>query len=775
MKPARLRYTRVMTHTTSKAFAVVFFSLVCALQAPAHSAEFSTYFDGTNKASMAELVGGLRAEGAGATDPKAPAPQPAQPTAPGNNELLHFWEDLKSDVFDDICKDVEIPLEQGFDLGDIAGIEGKFKRYMKQFPDNKIAVIDEVGVKLDAGHTFSDIFDVNGNTFNIGLSGGLEGKSVVVRKTNEDKYCKNLLKLADLRKVKTILPVNAKRIGEMQVNEIWKFPARLHMGVSGGLGYPVQPWLSIAFSLGTSKEMKPSVTLFKMDESKIRMRIRLDRITVKSAGASVGTSFDAGMIGLPEAEGFLMKELNKTLVKEFNKYLALKFGLSTSRAKGQKILLEFIIDAKDPDQVAKLVDFLKGDLGIIRKLIQMGVRFNDFSSLDDTAAGQQALNSVSDVAASGLGLNSTFAGSNHFNSTSHAMNIVLPVVLHRESNNGQRYDRYQVSGSEQVLHVHNASKNESVSNINVPFIGKIFKHNTNQNFYVVNYEDKNGAVSDGAVVYQRYEGYIKHNETDSRGMVRNMNEILKYAGTQGDGVNNDFMIDVDAMFPHLAAEDANPSDTDMDGNPVRDTRRYKSALMSFSLVFTREAVRDIIAAPSVLIMKAVANVMEGLDREIISKVQHLFKIGNNGKVDYDWKAASKLLRDYQRDGEDAFDPLSVVNSFCSNVAAIVSDIASVRNIGDQKEKSERLSRVLAGKGKSGLGYEGLMQVLIQLVDVKDIYASLNVQTDKRIKGEENIANSYNIYNTNLQAGYGAQLGNANSIRDRFSDPSVLSD
>jgi len=758
-------------HNTKVKFAVVFFSLVCAFNAPASANNLSSFFEGADKGSMADLVTGLRAGGADVPDPKAAEPQPGQTPQPGNNELLHFWEDLKSDVFDDICKDVEIPIDAGFDIGDIAGVEGKFKRYMKQYPDNKIAVIDEVGVKLDAGHTFSDIFNVNGNTFNIGFSGGLEGKSVVVRKTNEDKYCKNLLKIVDLRKVKTILPLNEKRINEMAVNEIWKFPARIHMGVSGGLGYPVQPWLTIGFSLGTSKEMKPSVTLYKMDADHIRMRIRLDRITVKSAGASVGTSFDAGMIGLPEAEGFLMKEIDKALVKEFNKYLALKFGLSTSRAKGQKILLEFVIDAKSPEQVTKMVQFLKGDLSIIKRLIEMGVRFNDFSSLDDTAAGQQALDSVSGVAAEGLGLNSTFAGSNHFNSNSNASNIVLPIVLHREANASQRYDRYQVSGSDQVLHVHNASKNTSVSNINVPFIGKIFKHNTNQNFYVVNYEDKDGQVSDAAMVYQRYEGFIKHDERDARGMVTDMNEILKYAGTQGNGVNTGFTVDVDALFPRLADAEANP-EYDSEGNKIVDSKRYKSAIMSFSLVFTQKAVRDILAASNMTVLRAVLNIMEGLDREILEKVRHLFSFDSKGKVDYDWKAARKLLDKYETDD---FDPFTVVRSFCSNVAAVVADIASVRETGDQKAKSERLAQVMGGKGKSRVGYENMLQVMIQLVDVKDIYAKLDVKTDKRIKGEENINNSYNLYNDNLQAGYSSQLGQANSLRDRFADPSVLSD
>ncbi|MCM2267515.1 MAG: hypothetical protein NDI60_07030 [Elusimicrobiales bacterium] len=765
-----------MTHhkTTSAVFAALFLSINCVTSSSVLAADdLSNFFEGAGRGSLADLVGDMRV--AKAADPKAPEAQPIQPQN-GNNELLHFWEDLKEDVFDDICKDVEIPLDQSFDIGSIAGIEGKFKRYMKQFPDNKIAVIDEVGVKMHAGHSFSDILNVGGNSFNIGFSGGLEGKSIVVRKTNEDKYCKNLLKLVDLRRVKTILPINGHRLKEMQVNEIWKFPAVMRVGISGGIGAAVQPWATVSFSLGSTRETKPSVTLFRMSDNQLRMRVRLDRIHVKSAGASVGTSFDAGLIGLPEAEGLLMKELNKQIVKEFNRYLSFQFGLSTSRVKGKKILLEFIIDPTNDEQVNKLVEFLKGDLGIIRKLIAMGVRFNDFSDMDDNAQGAQALQNVEEVASNELGLNATFAGSNHYTGSSHASNIMVPVLLHREANAGRRYDRYQAIGSDQVLHVHNTSRNTSVSNINVPVIGKIFKHNTNQNFYVVNYEGKDGTISDAAMVYQRYEGYIKHDERDARDMVRDMNEILKYAGTQGNGVNNDFTVDVDALFPRLTAEEANPSGTDSEGNPIPDTKRYKSAIMAFSMVFTKEAVRDIITAPPAVIMKAVLNVMDGLEREIVAAVQHLFSIDAAGKIDYDWKAANKLLAKYVTDtGDGKSDPLVAVNNFCRNVSAVVADIAGVRNAAGQKERSERLSLIMAGKSKSNVGYENMLQVVIQLVSVKDIYATLNVQTDKRIKGEENIASAHTIYNGNLQAGYNSSLGNANTLRDRFADPSILSD
>ncbi|MDP2865302.1 MAG: hypothetical protein Q8O90_03570, partial [Elusimicrobiota bacterium] len=126
--------------------------------------------------------------------------------------------------------------------------------------------------------------------------------------------------------------------------------------------------------------------------------------------------------------------------------------------KGKKILIEFIIDPKNPEQVAKLTEFLKGNLSIIKRLIEMGIRFNDYTDAEDNAAGQAALQNVSDVGEQGLGLNSSFAGSDHFNGTSSGLNLMLPVLLSHESSTGQRYDRYQTLDGEEVLHVNNVSK-----------------------------------------------------------------------------------------------------------------------------------------------------------------------------------------------------------------------------------------------------------------------------------------------------------------------------
>lgn len=749
-----------------KALIALFIAQLPASQALASQGELDIFRGGA--ADMGELLSTMKA-GVEVPEVKDPQPQPTQPD-PSNNELLHFWEDLKEDVFDDVCKEIKPDISEGVDFDPVGGIEGKFKRFLKQYPDNRIALVDEVGVKLDAGHTFGDILDVGGHPFNIGIGGRLEGKSVVVRKLKSVKYCKEILTILDVRTVKTILPVSAKRIGAMQPGEIWKFPAVFSVSVNGGVGAPVQPWITLSFSLGHTREKKPSLTLFRMDENKLRFRIRLDQAVITRGGVSANTSFDAGMIGLPEAENFFTKELNRTLVKEFNKYVAFKFGLSRTRTKGKKILMEFILDANNREQLEKLEDFLKGDFTVIRKLIKLGAQVHDYSEQDDINAGAQSLSEFEQTVGEELGLNSTFTGSNHHNSDSNGHNITLPILYQREGSTGHRYDRYQVAGVDEVMHVNNAFRNVSESNINVPFLGKVFKHTTNQSMYVVNYEAADGAISDAAVVYQRYEGYVKHDETKARGMIERMNEILKYAGAMGEGTNGEYVIDTDSLFPRLDPDNA--TETDEWGRPVIDSKRYRSAIMSFSLVFTKTAVRDILGASGDLVLRAALNVMEGLDREIMDKVRHLLRVEEDGKVGYDWKAARKILRGYER---DEFDPIDVVRQTCYKVSKIISDIFSVRDESDWRAKSEKLSSVMSGRGKSRLGYENMMQIVIQLVSPENLHAGLYFQTDKRIKGEENVSNTYNVYSPEVGQAYSHYNNTAVALRDRFANPSTLSD
>lgn len=748
-------FAKIKTLALRAAVSAFLFAALSAA-APVRAEEYPSQ-DG---AAFSDLQGGSRAEFPAIPDVKAPSVS-TTPQNAGNNEQLHFWEQLKNNVFDNVCKQAQIDLNQGMVIENAVGVGGNFKRYLRQYPDGKIALIDEVGVKLATGGLFGETMQVGAQAFNIGFSGGLEGKSIVVRKLGDKSQCKALPTLIDIRKFKAIVPVTEERIAKMAPGEIWKFPAVLRAGISGGAGMPVQPWLTISFSLAASRETKPSITLYKMSEDALRLRVRLDRATITRAGVSAGTSFSAGLIGLPDAEFFLHDQLEGAVMGQFNQFLGARFGLSGSRVKGKKILLEFILDPKDPEQMADLAQFLKGNLGLIKKLAQLAARFSDFSSSDSENDGEDELNEIQDVAADGLHQDAAYAGSDHYTGSSHSLNLDVPLALDHDSSSGRRYDRYQSLDSDQVVHVRNVFKKNSDSNLNIPILGAVFKHSKDENFYVVNYEGKDGTVSDAAVVYQRYEGYVHHSEKDARKMVDNMNDILKYAGTKGEGANGDFVVDTNALFPRLAP------DEDGEGT-AGHAKRYGSAMLSFSLVLAKEAVADIITAPAAVIMKAAMNVMEGAEREIVSKVLPL--IGADGKYDKD--SVKNLLAPYEQTG---FDALGIIHDFVRDAAELVTDLAGVAMIGDQNARADRLSKVLAGKGASRLGYDKLMQVLVQLVDVKNIYASLNIKTDKRIKDEENLNNTYTEYNAGLQGGQDLHTATAGDMRDRFADPSTLSD
>jgi len=126
--------------------------------------------------------------------------QPAVDNTPSAG-IIHFWDKLKDRTFDNLCKQAKINLNRdGRFASDVIGVEGRFNRELSQYPDKKIALIDEVKLKLDA--TFGkEILNVpNIGPLNVGVSGGLEGASIVVRPLDSDKYCKELDTLIDLKR-----------------------------------------------------------------------------------------------------------------------------------------------------------------------------------------------------------------------------------------------------------------------------------------------------------------------------------------------------------------------------------------------------------------------------------------------------------------------------------------------------------------------------------------------------------------------------------------------
>lgn len=690
-----------------------------------------------------------------------------------NSDLIHFWDDLKSDVFDSICKNAEIKLNQDAKLVDTFGIEGKFKRYLRQFPNKKIALIDEVGVKLDATLGKEVLQTPDLGPVNVAIGASIEGKSIVVKPLESDKYCKELDMLIDLREVKTILPINARRISAMKEGEIWKMPITTRFSFSTGASAQVASYVNVFIGAQTTKERKPSVTLFRMDKNTIRLRIRIDRLLVKSVSAGVSSTFEipASDIGLFQAENILTREINKQLAREINKYLAAKIVYGHSRNSGRKILIEFLINPNDQKQLDALVEFLRGDLGVIKRFIELGLKFNEFNEEANAFEGNEAMSQVIDQAQNALGVDASFAGANHYHGHSDNLNIVVPVIHNHENSWTSSYNRYQtINKKDGVMHVTQTGRVSNGSSINIPFVGTLIKYNSEKNVYVINKEDENNKVSDPALLFQHNVGFVRQGEGVARDIIHRINNVLKYAGVNGEGVSDDLLLPVDDIFP----ESPLPENYDPI-NDAKPSKTYKASVVSFKLMFSKEGIRQVITAPLENILKAYLNVMKESESSLLSKVAHLFKINSKNIVEYDYRKASEILgADTFYQGSDGVNPLDIMRDMAYTATCFIKDIISVRDEGNFKKQSEKLSAIAAGRGKSKMGFEDFFKVAIQLVSKNNISAEVYIHTDKRIKDEKDVTETYS-YANNKDNSYNVTMEEINAMRERFSDPSILSD
>lgn len=731
----------------------------------AKAADFS--FDGQDRgAGLAAAMQDLKDRSGSEAATKAPVPS----TTTQSNELMNFWGDLKEGALDSICKNAEIKLNKDFTLANIVGLDGGLKRRLKPLPSKQLALLDEINLKLSASYGTEVLNVPNVGALSVSVGASLEGKSVVVRPLESNKYCKELDTLIKLYEVKTVLPASARRINNMEKGEIWKMPVVVHYGISSGIGANISEILNISIGAGYSKDKKPVISLYKIDENNLRLRLRIDHITVKSVGVSANTiEIPTGDIGLISGENLLSKLVNKEIAKEINKMIAFKLAYSHTRTAGQKLLLEFYIDANNPEQVEKLSELLRGNFDNIRKLIKMGLKFDNFSEDASGQAGMGEINELATATGQAIDAQSSFAGSDHYTGQSNNFNINIPVLHNHTNSWASSYHRYQSLGNDGgTVHVQQRTRVSNGDTLNIPFFGTVTKYNSQKNIYVVNKETTGGKVTRPVMLYQKYEGFQRQGDGTAREMIDKANDVLKYAGRMGSGTDGGNTLPSAGVFPPL------PDDPNADPNSPDPSKTYRSAVMSFKLVFSEKAVQDIIFAPAQLIMQSFMNMMRETESEIIDKVMDLFTINDKGEVKYDYKAMTKRLNVHPADynaNDGRTNPLDIVRTLAYKATNFIEKLVSVRNESNWKAQAERLAKV-ATNGE--MKYDDFLKVTIQMVDVKDISSQLYIHTDKRVKGEEDVTQTYSMFN-NRENGFDDVIADVNQMRERFADPSDLTD
>jgi hypothetical protein len=136
------------------------------------------------------------------------------------------------------------------------------------------------------------------------------------------------------------------------------------------------------------------------------------------------------------------------------------------------------------------------------------------------------------------------------------------------------------------------------------------------------------------------------------------------------------------------------------------------------------------------------------------------------------QAASKVANPGH--GQNPADSARVeIASLAKTAAKIVEDLAAAAAQKTPEEQAEAFSKVLSGGGKSGLAYEKILKVLVQLIDPMDISAEFYARTNKHIKGEKDVNARYILNDRKVSDD--KLLGQMLEARKRFVTPTRLTD
>ncbi|MCX5784134.1 MAG: hypothetical protein NTX59_00440 [Elusimicrobia bacterium] len=719
--------------------------------------------------------------------PEVPTWQSETVETPGAGEQ-NFWDDLYDNVMKkDICENIlhQIPpVEYGMEHGlgnaygaDITGtVTGSANRRFHRYADKTLALVDEASLKFEFGAEktlldLSDLYELPENAgAAISITGGvrLEGSSMVIRPLGGTKACKELPQILNAFTYKTVLPFKAERFAAMQNGEVWKIPVVLWVGfsptVSGGYG-PA----SVSVSFGVENQRLPTISLAKMSDKELRVRLRIDQARIISYGASVGVTITPVVTGLDNLSGALTSQLGNfagtvaanAIAKRFEEYTYASMGISHSNTKGKRVLLEFVLNPQNKGQMDILVKLLtKGELSNIGALAKLALGVNLLPGHNSTT-DETELQAMQAEWNQKLGLPPTYSGQNGYKESATEFTIHVPVITDYSHTHTHNYQTVHTPGSNETLHVHQQSRETAHDLIHIPFVGTVARHNTEREVTVFN-KETDGKVSAPVMVYEQKEGEIRHTKESAREMLNSVNEIMRFVGTQGEGGSSTAAIPLDAIQPTQGP------DSTADGE-----KHYKATFMAFAINFNENAVANIIAAPANILIKAFANSLDEASRAIMTKVLSVSTIGADGKIKNKQSDLERVLgASLSAVGDNQNNSvMSQISSFCRTATQLVTDIIKIRTAGDWKAQANMLSKVISGGGKCDLKYEAILKVLVQVVSPGDVSAELLYQAEKKAgdRNDISVQYSYNADNPSF-----ASVDGAKETMDHY-ESSQLSD
>lgn len=675
---------------------------------------------------------------------------------------VEFWDKLQEKAFDEFCRLVEIPVSQDFSFGENAATAVGFKRYLRRLPTGNFAVIDEakLGLSLGWGRALADMA---GTPLTLSFGARLEGQSYVMRPTESKKSCQEIDRILKVWDTKTTIPFSGSRISNMMVGELWRLPLTLTLSGALGAGKEVVSALPISLSIGSSAQGRTSVSLYRLSESQVRFRLRLDEAVVYDAGGGAVATIATYQFGLPAGESVLMKFVNRELSRQLNRYIAASLNFNGSTRKGVNSVLEFTLDPRDEEQMKKLSQVLKGDLGLIDELGRMAREAKN--NLTSEAAARENLVDLSETHEAALGAPASFAGMDDYERKNKGWRFRLPLLFDFGGSSSKDRDHITLlddAGGE--YDIYRSMKRKENGFLDIPFLGQIFKDHRERSAQVFTYRDAAGKVQEPVAVYVEQRGFLRAGEGRATELARDSDELFQLAGTRGRGRNAKGSLPLSKIIPP-------PLPPDDEGRVPE--RFYERGVSALTLGFNQKAINDVFFAGKDTILRAYANTLSPM---VARMMEWVIENGSwvGEKIEYD---ASKLLYamgfDWRTDQDAESSARAEIRSAVNTALEIVADLAKAKLSPTPEERAKAFLGILSGSGESGLKYEEILRVIIQLVDPSDLSGEFFTYTARKGSGKSKDEVKLRVaLHGNKQD---PLLDAAMRTKNRFVEPSTLQD
>jgi hypothetical protein len=240
---------------------------------------------------------------------------------------------------------------------------------------------------------------------------------------------------------------------------------------------------------------------------------------------------------------------------------------------------------------------------------------------------------------------------------------------------------------------------------------------------------------------------------------------MALAGTRGNGRNPRMAIPLSKDLPEPPAPSFNRH-----GDVVSSENANRKGSIAFTLVFSQEGVKQLLAASSDDILKAYAAVSDS--QPAMRWLLQNGKMTPEGKIEYSHRAAQRAFPDNDRGGHHGSSrEMSDLANISREAAGLVSDLLAARNAPDNEARSVALTKAFGGLGKSEMPHEEVLRVLVQLIDPMNMTADF-VANVERSKKEPKLAAHYVLKRGRPD---NELLRLAGEAKTRFAQPSVLVD